>query len=159
MNLWKMAAHSPSTLPQLIRTGNALLTKTRLNPQLREMAILRTAELLDCEYERIAHSAFGREIGISEDKIKGIKDWHKSTSFSEIERAMFAFTDEVATKGKVTDKTFANLAKYLNDGMMVELATTIGFYGMLARILLPFEVDPDEQAPTAGSITGTRLSK
>ena len=35
--------------------------------------------------------------------------------------------------------------------MMVELAETVGFYGMIARLLLPFEVDMDEEAFTSSS--------
>jgi len=41
LNLWQMAAHSPATLPHLVRLGNAVLAKTSLDPKLRELAILR----------------------------------------------------------------------------------------------------------------------
>jgi len=142
-NLWKMIAHSSSALIHVIRTGNALLTKTRINPKLREMAILRTAELLGCAYEIRPHTKAALQEGMTDKQLKAIKGWESSNSFSDIERAVLRFTDEVAQVAKVKDETFSNLAKYLDEGMMAELALIVGFYGMLARTLLPFEVDLD----------------
>lgn len=154
-NLWKIAAHSPSTLLHFIRMGNALLTKTRLAPKLREMAILRTAEILDCEYERRAHTMFGKEVGMTDEQVRAVKDFENSSAFNDAERAVLRFANEVAQKGRVRDETFSNLADYLDEGMMVELAQTVGFYGMIARILLSFEVDLSEAVPTSSSqITG-----
>ncbi len=143
VNLWKMIAHSSSALIHVIRTGNALLTKTRIDPKLREIAILRTAELLDCAYEIKAHSKAGIKEGMTEEQVKAIKNWESSSDFNDIERAVLSFTDEVAQNARVKDETFSNLAKYLDEGMMAELALIVGFYGMLARTLLPFEVDLD----------------
>ncbi len=154
-NLWKMTAHIPSVLPHLIRMGNAILTKTKLDPKLREMAILLTAELLDCEYERRAHRMFGKEVGMTDAQIKAVKDFESSNAFSDAERSVLRFASEVAQKGRVKDDTFSALAKHLDADRMVELAQTVGFYGMLGRILLAFEVDIEGEALTSTSqITG-----
>ncbi|MFC1981706.1 carboxymuconolactone decarboxylase family protein [Chloroflexota bacterium] len=151
LNLWKTAAHSPSTLAHLVRLGNALLAKTTLDPGLREMAVLRVAAILDCEYEIRAHSMFGKEVGLTYEQMTAIKDWESSGIFDETERAVLRFTDEVAKAAQVSDETFSDLAKHLGPGMMVELALAVGYYGMLARILLPFKVDLDDDAPTSSS--------
>ncbi|MFH1381510.1 MAG: carboxymuconolactone decarboxylase family protein [Chloroflexota bacterium] len=157
MNLWKMAAHIPATLPHFIRMGNAILTKTRLDPKLREMVILRTADIMDCEYEHRAHIVLAKELGVTSEKIEAIKDWKSSTAFSKAERAVLRFADEVVKKGRVGDATFGRLAKYLDAGMMVEVAQVAGFYGMIARLLLAFEVDLDKEAPASStSIVGRR---
>ena len=150
-NLWKIAAHCPTTLVHLLRMGNALLTKTRLSPRLREMAILRSAVILDCEYERRGHAMFGKEVGMTEEQVQTIEDWENSNAFNETERAVLRFTDEVVKTSRATDESFSDLARHLEPGMMVELAITIGYYGMLARILLPFEVDLSDAAPTSSS--------
>jgi 4-carboxymuconolactone decarboxylase len=155
LNLWRTAAHCPTTLIHFIRMGNSLLTKTRLNTKLREIAILRVAEIMDCDYERRAHTVVAKELGVTDERLKEIKNWGSSAVFDEVERAALRFVDEVAEKGRVNDETFSNLADYLDDGMIVELAQTIGYYGMVARILLPFQVDLDEEAPTtSASIVG-----
>jgi AhpD family alkylhydroperoxidase len=155
LNLWKMAAHCPTTLLHFIRMGNSLLTKTRLDPKLREIAILRVAAIMDCDYERRAHTVLAKEVGVTGERVSDIKNWGASRAFDEVERAALRFVDEVAEKGRVNDETFSNLANYLDEGMMVELAQTIGYYGMVARVLLPFQVDLDEEAPmTSTSIVG-----
>lgn len=159
LNLWKMAANAPTTLPHLIRLGNALLSKGELHPRLREMAILRVAETLGCEYEKRAHIPIGREAGMSEDQVRGIADWRNSGAFDQVERAVLGFTDEVAAGGVVKDQTFATLQAHLDARRMMELAETIGFYGMLARILLSFRVDPEAEVPASASGLTGRLSR
>jgi 4-carboxymuconolactone decarboxylase len=141
LNLWKMAAHSPSTLLHLIRLGNSLLSKTRLDPKLREIAILRTAAITDCDYERSQHIIFGKEMGVTDEQLGAIKDWENSSVFTGTEQAVLRFTDEVSKNLRVKDETFSNLAQHLDQGMIMELAQTVGFYGLIARILIPFEVD------------------
>lgn len=151
-NIWRTAAHSPATLIHLIRLGNAMLSRTRLDPALRELAVLRVAEILDCDYERKPHTMFGKEVGLTDEKIAAVRDWEKADIFNEVERAVLRFTDEVAVKGRVSNVAYAALARHLDAGMMVELAEVIGMYGMLARILLPFEVEQDsEGAPTSAA--------
>lgn len=159
LNLWKMAANSPATLPHLIRLGNSLLTKTSLSPKLREMAILRVAELLSCEYEKQAHVPFGLEVGMTTAQVKDIGRWESSQAFDPVERAVLAFTDEVAKGGVVRDETFAALAANLNAMMIMELAQAVGFYGMLARILLAFKVDLQTGAPSSSTQITGRPSK
>ncbi|TAK36062.1 MAG: carboxymuconolactone decarboxylase family protein [Chloroflexota bacterium] len=150
-NMWKMAAHVPSALPHFVKMGRALLTETRLAPRLREMAIVRQAEIVGCEYERKAHAAFGREVGMVDEQIAGIRDWKCSDAFDEVERAVLRFTDEAVKDVGVSDATFDALAKHLDPDMMVELALTIGFYGMIARLLMPFQVELDDDALTSPS--------
>lgn len=159
LNLWKMAANSPATLPHLIRLGNALLTKTTLSPKLREMAILRVAQLLGCEYEKQAHVPFGLEVGMTPVQVKDIGSWESSQAFDPAERAVLRFTDEVAKVGVVRDETFAALAGHLDATMTMELAQTIGFYGMLARVLLAFRVDLETGAPASSAQITGRPSK
>jgi AhpD family alkylhydroperoxidase len=144
-NVFRMAAHSPSTLGHLIRMGDAILIKTKLNPKFREMAILRTAAMLDCQYEFKAHAKYGKQVGMTDEQVEAIKDWEKSKLFNEAERAVLRFVDEAAQDGRVKDKTFSDLRRFLDEQEMVELDLTIGYYGMLARLLLAFQVDPKER--------------
>lgn len=141
LNLWKMAAHSPATLKHMVRLGNTILSRTELEPKLREMVIIRVAELLDCEYEREAHIMYGKDLGMTDEYVAGIKDWESSGVFSAAEKTVLRFTDELTKNGKASPETFSELEKYLNHREMMELTVTAGFYGMLARLLLTFEVD------------------
>ena len=60
------------------------------------------------------------------------------------ERAVLQNTDEMAEKIRVTDETFAKAKAFLSDQQIVELTTTIGYYGMVSRILETLQVELEE---------------
>jgi len=82
----------------------------------------------------------------------GIDSWKESDDFTEEERTVLQYVDEVAQNVKVTGKTFETLRQYLNDATLVELTLAIGWWGMLARLLVALEVEVDKQS--AGSESG-----
>ncbi|MFC1945574.1 carboxymuconolactone decarboxylase family protein [Chloroflexota bacterium] len=141
LNLWRMAAHAPVAMPHLLRLGSALLTKTSLEAMLRELAIVRVAEIYNCEYERQAHTAWLRSLGMAAEKIAAIRCWEESELFSPDERTVLRYTDELSREGRVSDDCFLEAEKLLGHQGAMELAVTAGYYGMLARLLLNFEVD------------------
>jgi 4-carboxymuconolactone decarboxylase len=154
LNLWKMAAHSPATLQHMVRMGNAILSKTEVDPKLREIAILRVAELLNCEYERKAHVVLAKRAGVTDEQVADIKNRESSSAFNPIEQAILRFTDEITKDGKASQSTFSELAKHLSHREMMELTITIGFYGMLARLILTFDVDLEDTNLTPSKIVG-----
>jgi len=155
LNLWKMAAHSPVTLKHMVRLGNSILSRTQLDPKLREIVILRVAEVLDCAYERKAHTVLGREVGMTDEQVASVRDWEGSDVFSAAERAALRYTDEVTRNGKASRSAFSEMGKHLSHKEMMELTITAGFYGMLARLLLTFEVDPEgDNLKSSSQITG-----
>jgi len=146
LNLYKALAHNPDLLLNFMRLGNALLTKTELSPKLRELAILRIAGLAGSEYEWTQHYPVALEVGVSRDQAKALSHWPESTVFSEEERAILQYTDEVAQNVMVKDDTFNVLKQYLSERSIVELTLSIGHWGMVARLLVPLHVDVDVQS-------------
>lgn len=145
LNLFKAIANSPTNiLLNVIRLGNSIIGQTELSPKLRELAILRVARLSGSQYEWKQHVALALEVGARQEQIDAISDWKNSSKFNEEERAVLQYTDEVARKVSVTDRTFNVLKKFLSDQTIVELTVTIGYYGMLARVLVPLQVEVDE---------------
>jgi len=145
INLFKALANSPTNiLLNVIRLGHSIIGQTGLPPKLRELAILRVAKLSGSEYEWQQHVALALEVGAKQEQIDAISDWQNSSKFSDEERAVLQYTDEVAGKVSVTDQTFHALKKFLSDRTIVELTVTIGYYGMLAQVLVPLQVEVDE---------------
>ena len=57
----------------------------------------------------------------------------------------------------VTDQTFNRLKNFFNEQTIVELTITIGYYGMLARLLVPLQVEVDKSsAGSASELIGRR---
>ena len=155
LNLYKVAAHSPKVFLNLTRLGNSIIGRMELNPRLREIAILRVASLAGSEYEWTQHVPVALQVGISQKQLDAISDWKNSSEFNDEERAVLQYTDEVAQKVRVTDQTFNRLKSFLNEQLIVELTITIGYYGMLARLLVPLQVEVDEiSAGSAGELIG-----
>ncbi len=146
LNLYKALAHNPHLLLNFMRLGNALLTKTELSPKLRELAILRIAKLAGSEYEWTQHYPIALEVGVSHEQAEALPHWRESTIFSKEERAVLQYTDEVAQNVMVNDGTFDTLKQYLSERSIVELTLSIGHWGMVARLLVPLQVDIDVQS-------------
>ena len=145
INLYKVLAHNPDVLYNFLRLGNSLLAGTELSPKLRELAILRIANLTGSEYEWAQHYPIALEAGVSREQAKTIAHWSKSAKFSDRERAVLRYTDEVIRNVAVEDETFRALQQYLNEQSIVELTLSIGYWGMVARVLVPLQVDIDIQ--------------
>jgi len=157
LNLYKVAAHSPKVFLNLIRLGNSVIRRTELPPRLREMVILRVATLTGSEYEWAQHAPLALQVGVTQKQIDAIPDWRNSPEFNNKERAILQYTDEVAKEVNATDQTFNMLKGFFNEQIIVELTITIGYYGMLARLLVPLQVEMDESsAGSASDLIGQR---
>jgi len=143
LNLWKVMGHCPYIGLNFQRLGNSLLRGEELSPRLRELAVLRVGYLAQSEYEFRQHSAIARQCGVSQKQIDEISDWAASSEFSDEERAVLRYTDEVTEDIRVKDETFAKLRSYLSEHATVELTTAIGYWGMASRILVALEVELD----------------
>ncbi len=157
LNLYRALAHNPNVLLNFTRLGNSLLSRAELSPKLRELVILRIARLTGSEYEWAQHYPVALEVGVTREQTEAISHWSDSTKFSDEERAVLQYADEVAQNVEVKDKTFKALRQYLNEQCIVELTASIGYWGMVARFLVPLQIEIDAQtAGSAGDLTGRK---
>ena len=146
LNLYRAVAHSPSTISSFVKLGNVLLNRAELSPKLRELAILRIAFLLGSEYEMIQHLPIALEAGVSQKQVECIHRWEESNVFNEEDQAVLQYTDEVTLNTKSKNQTFKTLGKYLNERSIVELTLSIGYWGMVARVLVPLEIEVEDRS-------------
>jgi 4-carboxymuconolactone decarboxylase len=141
INLYKAVGNSPKVGRNFIRLGNAVLNPEILDPRLRELAILRVGNLLRSEYEFTKHVVIGQNTGVTMEQINDLSNWKSSKNFSDIERAVLQYTDEMTLDVKVSDETFAGLKRFFDDAAIVKLTITIGYYGMVSRILVALQIE------------------
>ena len=72
INLYRVLAHSPDALRAFSGLGYFIRRKSRLEPRLREMAILQVGYLERSAYEYSHHIEIGRHFGVSDDDIRAI---------------------------------------------------------------------------------------
>lgn len=158
LNIFKMLGHSGEMLDGFVKLGGQILNFAELDPVLREIAIIRTGVLCGSSYEVHQHRRIGRGLGMSQDLLEGIDQGSRAAVFSDLERQVMAFTDEVVKNVRPSDATFDPLVKALGYRQVQELVITIGYYMMVSRFLETFDVDieppgaepPAEQMPGAG---------
>lgn len=140
INLLKALAHSPKICRDFNRMGITLLLKGDLSPRLRELAILRVGNLARANYEWTKHVPIALQAGARQEQIDGLSNWADSTRFNEQEQAVLQYTDEVARNIRASDETFNKIAEFLSEKEIVELTVTIGYYGMVCRVLESLQI-------------------
>lgn len=148
LNIFRMMAHSGKMLGHYTRLGGCILSKSKLDPVLREIAILRVGYISKATYETFQHERIGRDVGMSDDLIARVKEGPGAGGFSELEQLVMNFTDDVVLNVRASDENFNALRKHFSDQEMQELTLTIGFYMMTSRFLETFDVDIEEPGKT-----------
>ncbi len=141
---WTTFALVPDLMVQAKESLLGMLQPGRkLNPQLRELAILRTGIVGDSRFEYSQHMKAARMVKLSEEKLAAIKSWTTSDLFSPVERAVMAATDELLSRNLVEDATFAELHKHLSDPEIFELFYAVGLWRMHGLIVRALHLEYD----------------
>lgn len=143
-NLYKALGNHPELVAAWAEFSKTLRHDTRTPRALRELVILRGAQVMRSEYEWAQHLAMARKAGVSEAKIKNLASWRTSSEFSEQEKAALALAEAV-TEGRVSDEVYARAKKYFDDHDYVELALVAAFYAMVGRMIdaMGVELEPE----------------
>jgi alkylhydroperoxidase family enzyme len=146
LNVQRMTANAQGIFVERSRLSNALFTKIKLDPRLREIAILRTAKDCHSVYEWTQHVPAAKHVGVSEEQIASIEKWESALCFSELERLVLQLTDEVNANVKGSRETVAGLKRHLSAGEIIELLSIIGHWRQTASILETTEVELEDFA-------------
>ncbi|HMM15106.1 MAG TPA: carboxymuconolactone decarboxylase family protein [Parvibaculum sp.] len=145
LNIFRMLGHSGDMLDAFVKLGNAILVFSKLDPILREIAIVRVGVLRGSTYEVHQHERISRQLGMSEEKIRAIHEGPEAAAFNEMERLVMRFTDDIVKNTRASDATFDPLAAKLSHRELQELVVTIGYYTMVSCFLETFDVDIEEK--------------
>ena len=147
LNIFKMMAHAETCFRPLLSLGTAILSEQRLDARLRELAILRIAQLSGARYEWVQHEPIARAVGVSEPQIEALAaDSVDDACFSAVDRLVLRFTTEVVNAVKASDATFAEMQRHFSPREIVELLLAIGFYMTIARLAETTATDVDMPA-------------
>lgn len=141
LNIFRMLGNAGTVGRDFVRFGSTILLRGKLDPALRELAIIRTGLVCGSAYEVHQHTRIARQMRIPEEKIAALKEGSSSPAFSEIEKLTVRMAEEIAVNVKASDETFAGLASHLAPGQIAELVITIGYYVMVSCFLETFEVE------------------
>jgi 4-carboxymuconolactone decarboxylase len=153
MNVARMIANSDAAFYPFSMLGNSLLTRSKLDAKLREIAILRTAKVSKSVYEWTQHVPIAKHVGVTDAQIAAMDNPDGANCFNDLEKLVIKFTDEVARNVKGSPATVSQLKKHMDATEIVELTMSIGFWGMVARVLETTEVDLEDFAGKVNLLT------
>jgi alkylhydroperoxidase family enzyme len=155
LNVQRMTANAQSIFVQRSRLSNALFTQIQIDPKLREIAILRTAKDCHSVYEWTQHVPASKHVGVSDEQIAAVENWQSAKCFSQVERLVLQFTDEVNANVKAGRATLEALKQHLKPGEIIELLIIIGHWRQTASILETLEVELEDFAGKVDILEGT----
>ncbi len=143
-NLYRCLANHPGLVAAWSDFSKALRHGSRTPRALRELVILRGAQLMRSEYEWAQHLKMARKAGVSEAQIQALASWKSSSVFDAREKAALTLAEAV-TNGRVTDDVYAEAMRHFDHHDYVELAITASFYAMVGRTLdaMGVQLEPD----------------
>ena len=114
--------------------------------RLCELAILVTARAWTAQYEWFAHAKHAVPSGLDAAIVESIRDRRKPDFSKQDEAIVYELTAELQDRRALSDATYGRAREVLGETMLIELVTLIGFYTMLAALLVGFDVEIPKDA-------------
>lgn len=105
-----------------------------VNGRLKELATIKVAAQVGCEFCIDIGSAIGRESGISEEQLRGLSRYKESQAFSELEKLVMEYAEEMTrTPAEIPEALFDALREHFDEAQLVELTAVIALENYRAR--------------------------
>ncbi|MFC3226055.1 carboxymuconolactone decarboxylase family protein [Marinibaculum pumilum] len=147
LNIFRCLAQHPKLLKRWRVFANHVLGKSTLPLREREILILRTGWLCHSAYEFGQHTEIGRDCGLTDEEISRITEGPDAPGWSEDDRLLLLAADELRTEQRISDATWAGLARRWDRQQMMDIVFTVGNYTLVAMALNSFGVPLDAGVP------------
>lgn len=145
LHIYRMLLHSPAVAEGWLAMMTAIRQRCALAGDLRELIIMRIAQLNGADYEAEQHHSYALKEGVSEAQLAELEDWENSKLFSPIQRAVLDYADAMTLDVKVPDKIFAEVKGRFDEQGLIELTATVASYNMVSRFLVALQVDGSDK--------------
>ena len=162
INLFRVLLNSPAAGSMINSLKDTALRGFSLDPRLRELAIMRTAWLMNAEYVWNHHTRpyVEHDLDLNPEDVLEVRDWQASSVLGSVEKAVLQLTDELvrSDRGTITDGTLSSVLDALSPAETVELVVTVAVYRGISSIAVSLSVpmedyygswEPDGVAPTS----------
>jgi alkylhydroperoxidase family enzyme len=140
-HIHRIIAHAPNLLGRFVDLANELRNGTRLEPKLRELALLTVGRLTGAEYEFVHHWNMALRLGIRREQLEQLANFESSPEFNSDERAVMRYAAEATSNVTVKNATFETLGGFLDNRRILELVMNVAMYNAVARVIVPCGVE------------------
>lgn len=138
---FQVLLHAPALAERVADLGQLVRAGSHLADADRELATLTTGSATACDFVWTSHVDAAVAAGVPRPTIDALREGRLPEDRREA--TLVAFARELSASGTVSAETFAIAHELLGTERVVELATTIGYYTMLARVMGAFEACSD----------------
>jgi uncharacterized peroxidase-related enzyme len=148
-NMFRTVAHRPEILQTMIAHMEAVLNSGTLPTSLKELVIVRTSQMNNCEYCLASHSLLARKLGYSDAQIAALPSFESSDAFTAREKAALRLAERLTcNEGPLDDTELADLKAHFTEGEIVELMAASGLFNYFNRFNNLLAMEPTQ--PGAG---------
>ncbi|VFR20736.1 putative membrane protein [plant metagenome] len=149
LHLYQMLLHSPPVASGWLNYLTAIRQQSSLPGDLRELVIMRVADLNGAPYEADQHAPIALREGVSQAQLDALQKWEASDLFDDRARAVLAYTDAMTRTVQVPAPVYDAVRAHFSDRHVIELTATIAAYNMVSRFLEALQVHSHDD-PNAG---------
>lgn len=147
LNLYGTLVTNPRLYGPRLRFGSYIQRDGLLDPQTRELVILRTAWNIRTPYEWAHHAKPAVEAGLSEAQLAAIGTGPSASVWTPKQRAVLQAADELRREAFITDATWSQLAEYFSIKERIEIVFTAGGYVMTGLAINSFGIQTEPGYP------------
>lgn len=139
LTIFSTLAYQPDVLGGTTQINDGI--RKDLPELLREFAYFKSSQINGCEYCSHYHKAAAKKAGATDKQIAAIDDYAGSDAFSEHEKAVLQYAEQLTKAAKVDAKIVARLKEFLDDTQLVTLAATVALANFTNRINHGLDID------------------
>jgi len=115
-----------------------------LEPALRLLIITQSSLLNGCSFCADLHMAQAVQARLGLERFKALPDFATSSLFSERERAVLAYTEEVTRRRSASDAVFETLLEHASEKEIVEITWLNAVGNMFNLMAVPLQLESDD---------------
>lgn len=129
-----IAHHRPLLLGYGALTLSLERFSHKVEDRLKNLAMLRVAQLVGCEWCLDFGSRLALDSGRSEQQLRELASWRDSTQFDELDRLVLEYAEAMTRiPVEVSDQLFARLREHFDEPQIVELTMAIATENLYSR--------------------------
>ena len=127
-------AHRRGLLLGISAAGFAVDKSRVLPARLKELAMLRSAQITECEWCLDFGSMLAQSAGVPAEDLRELSRWRTSARFDELDRLVLEYAEGMTrTPVQVSDELFARLRAHFDERQIVQLTMTIALENLYNR--------------------------
>ena len=148
---FKILIENPGLADAVQSLGAYLRFESAPADAVRELVILTVSRHWNCGYEWISHLPIGLKAGLSAEVAEAIRKGAEPDFDDPDLAAAYALATELLETKQLTGPTFETAVERLGKSAVLDLAATVGYYGLMAAAMNAFEMalPPDAEDPFA----------